>query len=204
MRHFNPYRLAATVCRQPVWHFKPEGRSLFLTFDDGPSPALTPWVLDVLRSYDARATFFCLGSQVQQHPELYAAIRDGGHAVGNHTHNHLDGWRTSKRRYLKDIDRASQWIHSPLFRPPYGRISLRQIHHLAQTYRIIMWDVLSRDYDSRLSPQTILSRLKRRVRPGSIVVFHDSPRAEKNLRAILPEFLDFCHTEGYHLQNINF
>ena len=202
MMCFNPYRLAAKVCRQPVWHLGSEGRRLFLTFDDGPSPSSTPWILDVLRSYEARATFFCLGRQVQQHPELYAAIRDDGHAVGNHTHNHLDGWRTSKRRYMKDVSRAAQWIQSPLFRPPYGRISLRQMHHLAKTHRIVMWDVLSRDYDSRLSPQTILSRLKRRVRPGSIVVFHDSPQAEKNLRTILPDFLEYCSREGYQFRTI--
>jgi peptidoglycan/xylan/chitin deacetylase (PgdA/CDA1 family) len=204
MTSFNPYRLAAKVCRQPVWHFKPEGRSLFLTFDDGPSPALTPWILDVLQSYDARATFFCLGRQVQQHPELYRAILNDGHAVGNHTHHHPDGWRTSLRRYLEDVDRASQWIQTPLFRPPHGRLGFRQMHDLAKTYRIVMWDVMSKDYDTRLSPQTILKKLKRRVRPGSIVVFHDSPKSEKNLRTVLPKFLDFCQTEGYQLQNLNF
>jgi len=204
MTSINPYRLAAKVCRQPVWHLGSEGRRLFLTFDDGPSPVLTPWVLDVLRSYDARASFFCLGRQVQQHPDLMKAILDAGHALGNHTYNHLDGWRTSFRRYLKDVHRAAQWIDSPLFRPPHGRLCLRQMHRLGQTYRIVLWDVLSRDYDSRLSPEFILSRLKRRVKPGSIVVFHDSPQAETNLRSVLPDFLDFCHTEGYQLQSIQF
>lgn len=204
MSEFNPYRLAAKVCRQPVWHFKPEGRSLFLTFDDGPTPGVTPWILDVLRSYDARAIFFCLGSQVQQHPELYAAILNEGHAVGNHTHNHLDGWRTPVRRYLKDVDRASQWIDSGLLRPPYGRLGPLQMRHLAKNYRIVMWDVMSRDYDERLSPESILVRLKCRVRPGSIVVFHDSTQAEKNLHSILPNFLDYCQNEGYKLNSIEF
>jgi len=204
MTPFNPYRLAAKVCRQPVWHLGPEGRRLFLTFDDGPAPAVTPWILDVLRSYDARATFFCLGRQVQQHPELLKAILDAGHAVGNHTHSHLDGWSTSKRKYIEDVEQASRRIDSGLFRPPYGRIGLRQMHRLAKTYRIVMWDVLSRDYDERLSSESILARLKRRVQPGSIVVFHDSPKAEKNLRTILPNFLDFCQNEGYQLQSIQF
>ena len=175
---------------------------IYLTFDDGPTKELIPWILDVLESYDARATFFCLGSQVERYPENFRAILEAGHALGNHTYSHLNGWTTSNRKYFADIDRASQLIESRLFRPPYGRIRPSQYFRLRRDYRFIFWDLLSRDYDPRQTPGKILERLRQKVRPGSVVVFHDSLKAEANLKGVLPEFLKGAQKLGYECHTL--
>ena len=198
----NLYRMASKANRSVAWHKGSDQPHIYVTFDDGPTEELTPWILDVLESYGARATFFCLGRQVERYPENYRAILDAGHAVGNHTYSHLNGWTTSNRKYFEDIDQAGRLIDSRLFRPPYGRIRPSQFFRLRKDYRIVFWDVLSRDYDVRQSPGIILHRLRKKARPGSVVVFHDSLKTESNLKEVLPVFLDYCKRQGFELKTL--
>lgn len=170
---------------------------MYLTFDDGPTPDITPWIIDVLERYDARATFFCLGRRVEQFPLQYKEVLKRGHAVGNHTYSHFSGMTARNSSYFEDVDHAARLIDSPLFRPPHGSFRPSQLKRLVKDYQIIMWDVLSRDYDPHRSSLSILQHLLGAVRPGSIVVFHDSAKAEKNLKAVLPKFLAHFSEEGY-------
>jgi peptidoglycan/xylan/chitin deacetylase (PgdA/CDA1 family) len=180
-----------------IWHFssreEDRGYHVYLTFDDGPTPEVTPWVLDCLREYDASATFFCLGRNVEKYPEIYERILDDGHAVGNHTYSHLKGWKTSNPEYIDDVRLASYHIKSKLFRPPYGRFRQSQIKEIRKDYNIVMWDILSQDYDPAVSPQKCLSNVEANVRSGSIIVFHDSMKARKNLYYALPQVLEKYH-----------
>ncbi len=169
---------------------------VYLTFDDGPTPGVTEWILDELARWDARATFFCLGRNVEAHPELYARIVAEGHRVGNHTHNHVKGWGRNAASYAADVDRAAAVIDSNLFRPPYGRISPREARLLAERYRIVMWNIISRDYNRRLSPRGCLANVVRHVEPGDIVVFHDSVKAFRNMSYALPRTLEHLHARG--------
>lgn len=193
----NLYRLAETVIPQVTWYCHTDKKKLYLTFDDGPTPDITPWILDMLEQYGARATFFCLGRQVAQFPQQYEEILRRGHAVGNHTYSHLKGIFTSNRQYFEDVDHAARLIDSSLFRFPHGSFRISQIKHLRKNYHIVMWDVLSRDYDPRRSPRSVWQHLLNAVRPGSIVVFHDSETAKKNMKAVLPRFLEHFREEGY-------
>jgi len=177
-----------------IWHFssreKEQEDNIYLTFDDGPTPEVTPWVLDCLKQYNAKGTFFCLGRNVDKYPELYQQILNEGHAVGNHTYSHLRGSKTSNSEYFNDVQLASHNIESTLFRPPYGRFNKTQINELQKDYSIVMWDVLSQDYDQSISPQKCLDNVNANIRPGSIVVFHDSFKAKKNLYYALPQVLE--------------
>jgi peptidoglycan/xylan/chitin deacetylase (PgdA/CDA1 family) len=168
-----------------------------LTFDDGPHPRITPWTLAVLESYGLKGTFFCVGENVVKYPEVFRDIRKRGHTVGNHTYNHQEGLRTGTKTYLQNVARAGEVIPSRLFRPPHGILRPPQFFSLRKSYRIIMWDIVTRDYDSRLSPREILSVVYRSVREGSILVFHDSEKAEANLLESLPRTIDFLLREGY-------
>jgi peptidoglycan/xylan/chitin deacetylase (PgdA/CDA1 family) len=174
----------------------PEERDVFLTFDDGPTPGITEWILDELGRCDAKATFFCLGRNVEMYPELYRRIIEEGHRVGNHTYGHLKGWQVDTESYVDDVDRAAGIIDSSLFRPPYGRISPRQTRELSSRYRIVMWNIISRDYNRRLSPRVCLRNVIKHVRPGDIVVFHDSKKAFRNLRVVLPGTLKCLEDMG--------
>lgn len=178
---------------------------LYLTFDDGPVAGPTEFVLDTLRIFKAKATFFCIGDNVRKHPAVFKRIISDGHRIGNHTYNHMNGWKTSASEYFDNAMKCQETMDSflpeslksnRLFRPPYGRISKRQIT-LLKDFGIIMWDVLSRDYDSQLAPETCLNNSVNATRPGSIVVFHDSFKAEKNLRFVLPAFLETFSAKGY-------
>ena len=193
----NLYRLAAKGIRQVTWYYKTEKKELYLTFDDGPTPNITPWILDLLDQYNARATFFCLGRQVEHFPSQYEEILKRGHAAGNHSYSHLKGMFTRNKRYFEDVDHAASLIDSSLFRPPHGSLCPSQAKHLRKDYQIIMWDVLSHDYDARRSSESIARRVLKNTRPGSIVVFHDSEKAEKNLKAVLPQFLKHFNEKGY-------
>ena len=177
-----------------IWRFtsraEEQDNNVFLTFDDGPTPEVTPWVLDCLEEYKAKGTFFCLGRNVDKYPDIYERILEGGHAVGNHTYSHLKGWKTPDTEYLDDVLLASQNIESQLFRPPYGRFRKSQIQELRKGYSIVMWDVLSQDYDLNISPRKCLSNVKKNIRPGSIIVFHDSVKAKRNLYYTLPQILE--------------
>lgn len=175
-----------------IWHFARHIRDmhLHLTFDDGPTPDVTHWVLDKLKEYGAKATFFCLGRNVERYPETYNRIVEEGHSVGNHTYSHLKGWQVSKPEYLDDVKLASNYISSGLFRPPYGRMGWNQLRALKDQYRILMWDVMSYDFSNRICPRQCLDNVIGNVRNGSIVVFHDSKKAHRNLQYALPGVLD--------------
>lgn len=192
---FKPPKILRLAMPDLVWDI-PEQRDVFLTFDDGPTPGVTEWILDELRRWDAKATFFCLGSNVEKHPELYARILAEGHRVGNHTYGHRKGWGTGTMSYAADALRASESIDSPLFRPPYGTILPRQARLLGRRYRIVMWNVISRDYNPRLTPRKCLDNVVRHVRRGDIVVFHDSHKAFRNMSFALPRTLEYLRSRG--------
>lgn len=180
------------------------GNQVFLTFDDGPVPGVTSFVLDTLAKFSAGATFFCIGDNIRKHPDLAGRINREGHAMGNHTFHHLNGWKTPAQDYHADVARcdaeidrfAARSMLTRFFRPPYGRITRAQIRTL-DAYKIIMWDALSYDFERKLSPETALRGVIAATRPGSIVVFHDSEKAEKNLNFILPRFLEHFAGLGY-------
>lgn len=185
---------------QFTWRIPARQKVLFLTFDDGPIPEVTPWVLEQLQTYEARATFFCVGENAQRHPELLARLRGEGHAVGSHTHHHLNGWQTDNRAYFLDTRRGAQSIGGELFRPPYGKLKPSQAQFLQRHYRIVMWDVLSADFDPAVSPQQCLENVLDRSGPGSIVVFHDSLKAWPRLEYALPRVLEHFSERGYQFR----
>lgn len=180
-----------------VWSMPGSEQVVYLTFDDGPVPQVTPWVLDTLSAFDARATFFVVGDNAERYPELLARIRNDGHAVGNHTWHHVNGWRTTTSAYLHEVERTQQLTGTRLFRPPYGRLSPAQARALHPAYDVIMWDVLSADFDTRVDEERCLQNVLKNTRPGSIVVFHDSVKAEARLRYALPRTLEALSQKGY-------
>jgi peptidoglycan/xylan/chitin deacetylase (PgdA/CDA1 family) len=177
-------------------------KKIYLTFDDGPIPIVTPWVLETLDTYKAKATFFCIGKNVQAHPEIYLDILNRGHQTGNHTQNHLNGWNVKNKNYYKDVEECTKYVNSLLFRPPYGKIKPSQIRHFKQQYKLVMWDVLSKDYDQNRSPEQCLHTVLSEAGPGSIIVFHDSLKAEKRLRGSLPGVLEHFNKEGYEFARL--
>lgn len=186
-----------------VWRIPSENKkTVYLTFDDGPIPEITPWVLDILDKYKIKATFFCVGDNVRKHPEIYAEVINRGHHVGNHTYNHLQGIRTLTKNYIKNVDIAAEYIQSKLFRPPHGHIRLPQFFKLRSKYKIVLWDVVTRDYSKRLTPEEVLENVKHYTRNGSIVVFHDSLKAEKNMKYALPKAIEWLLSEGYEFRLI--
>jgi len=195
-----------------IWAFPNSGKEVFLTFDDGPHPEITPWVMDLLKTHNAKATFFCIGENVEKHPEIFQQIIAEGHTIGNHTYHHLNGWKTETSTYVNNVQKAQQSIKThgairtpskikgDLFRPPYGKMTGRQAALLQkQGYRIVMWDLISYDFDSSLSEEACLNNVLSNFQDGSIVIFHDSLKAEKNLRYTLPRVLEHMRTEGYTL-----
>lgn len=201
---FTPPKFIKRMFPDLIWNFSnnTDGKKIYFTFDDGPTPAVTPWVLDCLAAAGAKATFFCLAKNVEQYPELFQMILDAGHAVGNHSYSHQKGWEMPTGRYVEDIDLADTLIKSNLFRPPYGRIKPRQARRLSERYNLIMWDVISRDYSRFCSPKRCLNNVLNNSRNGSIVVFHDSARAFANLHEVLPEALKILGERGYTFEKI--
>ncbi|MBN8677142.1 MAG: polysaccharide deacetylase family protein [Chitinophagales bacterium] len=189
--------LVKALLPQYTWHIPTSEKVVYLTFDDGPIPEATPWVLDLLLQHDAKATFFCVGDNVRKHPEVFQRILQEGHAVGNHTYNHLNGWKTQTFDYLKNVQRCGQMVDSPLFRPPYGALRPSQTRTLKSRYQIVMWDVLSGDYDPEITPEQCLENVLGNVRPGSIILFHDSLKAETRMRYALPKVLEQLGREGW-------
>ena len=179
-----------------VWEVN-DPTGLYLTFDDGPTPGVTEWILAMLEKYDAKATFFVLGKNVEMYPDLYQKILDAGHKVGNHTYSHQKGWKMSLERYLEDIDFAGDIVHSELFRPPYARVTPSQMKAVAKRYKVVMWDIVSRDYNRALSPESCLRNVTKYIAPGSIVVFHDSEKAFKNMSYALPRTLELIREKGW-------
>lgn len=183
--------------RRCIWHLPTGGEKvLYLTFDDGPHPSITPFVLDQLAEYGAKASFFCIGKNVVAHGDIYRRILAEGHQIGNHTYHHVNGWKTPNQDYLADVAAAAEHIPSPLFRPPYGRIRFSQIKQLP-TYRIIMWSVLSGDFDRDISPEKCLRHVTQHATSGDIVVFHDSEKAFERMRVALPGVLRHFSEKGF-------
>jgi peptidoglycan/xylan/chitin deacetylase (PgdA/CDA1 family) len=180
--------------------------TVYLTFDDGPHPTATPFVLEQLKRYDAKATFFCIGKNVVEYPDVYAQILEAGHRTGNHTQHHLNGWDTDTEQYIADIIEASKHIDSRLFRPPYGRIKKAQAYMLTeskQPWTLIMWDVLSADFDIKITPEQCLENVLKHIKPGSIVVFHDSVKAWDRMSHALPGVLEYCKQQGWAMEAIS-
>ena len=187
---FNPPSILKKIYPSAIWSFPKEEDSLFLTFDDGPCPEVTPWVLDTLDRFNAKATFFCIGKNVELYPDLFKEILRRGHSVGNHTYSHIAGWRKPLHDYIQDVDIANDLINSNLYRPPYAKITVSQTNMLSLRYKIVMWNILSRDYNRKLSRRKCLKNVVPHLHPGAIVVFHDSKKAAKNLWYALPKTLE--------------
>lgn len=185
-----------------IWSLPQETPTLFLTFDDGPIPNITPKVLDILDQYDAKATFFCVAENVKKHPDIYRMLKERGHSVGNHTYNHLNGWKTSTKDYLLNVDKAAELISSDLFRPPYGKMKTSQRKKIEGDYDIIMWDVLAGDYDQSISAERCANYIINKSTNGSIVVFHDSLKAADKMLSSLPLVLDHYSKLEYKFKTI--
>ncbi len=195
-----PYRL---LFPEAMWRLKFHREpTVYLTFDDGPIPEVTPWVLDTLDSKGVKATFFMVGDNVRRHPGLMEEVKARGHALGNHSMHHLQGMKVTTRHYLRDISRAAELIDSRLYRPPHGIMRWSQAKALKNRFDIVMYDVVTRDYSSRLTPEQVLQNVKRYTRNGSIIVFHDSLKAERNLRAVLPAAIDWIRQQGYTFRTL--
>ncbi len=196
-------RLLQKLLPTLTWR-NPSDRSVYLTFDDGPIPEVTPRVLEILSHYQAKATFFCVGDNINKYPLVFKEVIDHGHRIGNHTQHHINGWQTTSTAYQREVQQCQQTIDThysttekPLFRPPYGRLKPAQWRQLKRNYDIVMWDVLSADYKEDLSPKVCLRKTIQYTRPGSIVVFHDSLKSWKRLGFVLPRFLHYFSSKGY-------
>ena len=211
-----PFLLKKLYPSSLVWNKSRNQKVIFLTFDDGPIPIVTPWVLKTLKNFNAKATFFCIGENVANHSEIFKQIKADGHAVGNHTYNHLKGWLTDDKIYLENFKKCQSLTQTNLFRPPYGRIKFSQIKLLknqvaSSKYQndlqrnqisIIMWDVLSGDFDTKLSPESCLKNVIKHTQNGSIIVFHDSLKAWDRLEYTLPKALEYWTTQGYIFETL--
>ncbi len=191
-----------------IWKINTAEKKIFLTFDDGPTPEITEWVLQQLEAYNAKAAFFVLGKNVQRYPEIFRQIIQSGHAVGNHSFSHLNGWQTDDEIYFDDIQKAEIEMqnsnhkseirnHKFLFRPPYGRITYSQYSMLNTQYQIVMWDILSGDFDCKLTGEACFENVKRNASAGSVIVFHDSHKAYERLKVCLPKVLQYYSEQGY-------
>jgi len=184
-----------------TWKVKTTKKVVYFTFDDGPHPEITPWVLEQLAIYKAKATFFMVGENIIKYPNIFEQVKLHGHQIGNHTFNHLNGWETNNDSYFQNMERCQQLTKTNLFRPPYGRIKKSQAKHISKTHQIIMWNKLSRDYDINLNIEESLKALKLLPANGAIFVFHDSEKAFKNLQVLLPQLLAFYKNEGYEFES---
>lgn len=190
-----------------VWDIKTNQKEIYLTFDDGPTPKITPWVLQQLKKYNAKATFFCIGNNVEKYPEIFSQILKEEHAIGNHTFNHLKGWKVKTSDYIEDVLQCNSTfissVSTKLFRPPYGKLKPKQTKQLKEKgYKIIMWDILSLDWDKQVTPEKCLNNVLKHSTKGSIIVFHDSIKAEKNMKFALPKVLKHFSNKGFAFKAI--
>lgn len=208
-------KLVSKLFPNYVWNINTTEKELFLTFDDGPTPEVTTWVLDTLYTFKAQATFFCIGKNVENHPEIFQRILNEGHTIGNHTQNHVNGWKTKTASYLENVLEAENIIQTKagnqtlevdkLFRPPYGQIKPQQgTKVLDMNYKIVMWDVLSFDWDATVSEEECLNNVLSKSKPGSIIVFHDSIKASRNMKYALPKVLEYFSKEGFKFKKLVF
>lgn len=188
-----------------IWHQSREEKSVYLTFDDGPIPVVTPFVLNTLKSFNAKATFFCIGDNIARYPEIYAQVQSEGNTIGNHTYNHLKGWDTDDEEYIDNFRQCDTLVNSDLFRPPYGRIKKSQIRQLREAkpgLKIVMWDVLSGDFDTGITPEKCVENVIKNVRNGSVIVFHDSLKAYPRLQFVLPAVLEYLSSRGFQFLSL--
>jgi peptidoglycan-N-acetylglucosamine deacetylase len=186
----------------PVWQMPGDSKTIYLTFDDGPVADVTPEILNILDSFGIKATFFCVGENITKNPDIFKMILEKGHTTGNHTFNHLNGWKTHSNKYIENIHKCDQFHETNLFRPPYGRIKPSQILKLKKKYKIIMWSVLSGDFDLKTSPEKCFENVLHYTKPGSIIVFHDSIKARKKVIYTLPLFLKHFLDQGYSFKTL--
>jgi peptidoglycan/xylan/chitin deacetylase (PgdA/CDA1 family) len=202
-----PARIPSIMTRlfpSRVWRIPATQKLLYLSFDDGPHPTITPKVLDMLTAHGAKASFFCIGDRVKRFPDIYQRIIDEGHAVGNHSFHHLNGWKTNDDDYGNDVENAAKVIDSSLFRPPYGRMKGSQARAIsAKGFKTIMWTVLSGDYDKKIGPAECAKRVLNNIEPGFIFLFHDSEKAEKNMLIALEKLLEVSKLKGFRCEKIN-
>ena len=180
-----------------LWRMDRHEKAVYLTFDDGPIPESTPFILDTLRHYGVKATFFMVGDNVRKHPGLYQQIIDEGHRPGNHTHNHIGGFSHTLHEYCYNVEKANAYIQSDLFRPPHGWMRLAQFAWLSRRYKVVMWDVVTRDYSKWMTADDVLANVEHYARPGSIITFHDSLKSIEKLRTALPRSIEWLRTQGY-------
>ena len=200
------------IFRNWVWRLSSKEKVLYLTFDDGPTPEITEWTLNELKKYEAKATFFCIGKNIAEYPQIFLKIIEEKHAVGNHTNNHLNGWITNTAAYLQNIEEAEKYfeenckseiVKQKLFRPPYGRLTFSQSKKIMKMgYKIIMWDVLSADFDAKVSYEKCLENVIRNIENGSVIVFHDSVKASEKLKFVLPKVLEYYSFLGYKFNRL--
>jgi len=186
-----------------TWKVQTKQPRLYLTFDDGPVPEVTEWVLDLLAYHDAKATFFCVGENVKKYPHIFERITLEGHTIGNHTYHHKNGWKTSTSNYIQDVEKCAKLVKSNLFRPPYGRISPWQLNQLKEKFELVMWDILSGDFDHNLDPESCFRNVINNSGPGSILVFHDSVKASKKLKYVLPKVLEHFTNLGFSFEALS-
>ncbi len=188
-----------------IWAFSTAKKEIFLTFDDGPIPEVTPWVLDQLKEHEVKATFFCIGDNIRKHPHLFQRLLDEGHSIGNHTFHHVKGTQTATSAYLEEVAAFNHCVEHPpkLFRPPYGKLTRQQARAIQKAgYRIVMWDVISYDFDKTITKERCLKNVIRKMKEGSIIVFHDSLKAEQHLRYTLPKVLEVIKERGWMAKSI--
>lgn len=199
-----PPRFIRKLFRNLIWSMDsiPNKKAIYLTFDDGPTEEVTDWVLDILDKYNAKATFFCIAKNIDINSNAYQRVLDRGHSVGNHTYSHLKGWETSYDEYINDIEMAQEFTKSNLFRPPYARFTPKQKQYIEKKYNIILWNVLSRDYSTIVSPKGCAETVLNNMKDGSIIVFHDSKKAFRNLSYTLPLVLEEAKKKGFSCEKI--
>ncbi|MBX7182541.1 MAG: polysaccharide deacetylase family protein [Bacteroidia bacterium] len=211
MKPLNKYALLQTarppavykwVLHDALYRMETNQKTVYLTFDDGPTPGVSDLALDLLKTYQAKASFFCLGKNVEAFPELFQRMLNEGHSVGNHSYSHPDGWKTPNKDYFHDVAQAEKVINSGLFRPPYGKLSPFQYLQLKKRFRVVLWDTLSLDYDQNLEPEFCWDIVRKNTRNGSIVVFHDSLKAAPRMLPVLEKTLNWLSKEGYRMQAI--
>jgi peptidoglycan/xylan/chitin deacetylase (PgdA/CDA1 family) len=195
-----PSKYIRWIYPKSIWRMDRKEKAVYLTFDDGPIPRVTPWVLDILDQYGIKATFFMVGDNVRKHPEEYRMVVERGHRIGNHTFNHIGGLKHGIRGYLRNVDKANELIHSDLFRPPHGWMKWEQYLFVRMKYRIVMWDLVTRDYSTWLNGKEVLTNVRRYARNGSIITFHDSIKSEDKLRYALPKAIEWLLSQGYQFK----
>lgn len=215
MRYFVKTPKTVRWFTRMLWKVNTQEKRVYLTFDDGPVPEVTPEVLQILKKHNVKATFFCVGDNLRKHPEVFADIIADGHCVGNHSFNHLNGWLTGIKNYYKNIIKTQAYIRSlyrnnhqkppkvQLFRPPYGKINILQLLTVRLRYKIVSWTTITYDYDKTVSPEECLNNATATLCPGAIVVFHDSIKAHHNMSYALPRFIEYCHNEGYEFGTLD-